>query len=67
MMPLAAICKTCSFQREFIHDYFRLDKSEANSQLERIRAAVAKWRDVAKRLGISRREQEDMSVCFARV
>jgi serine/threonine-protein kinase HipA len=48
-------------------DYFRLDKGGANSQLERIRAAVAKWRDVAKRLGISRREQEDMAVCFTRV
>ena len=45
-------------------DYFRLSKKEANVQLERIRSAVAKWRDVAVRLGIPRREQEEMSVCF---
>ena len=45
-------------------EYFRLGKEEANVQLERIRAAVAKWRDVAMRLGIPRREQEEMSVCF---
>ena len=47
-------------------DYFRLDKTEAEANLTRIRCAVAKWRDVAVRLGISRREQEDMAVCFAR-
>ena len=44
----------------------RLGKVEANVQLERIRAAVAKWRDVAVRLGVPRREQEYMSMCFAR-
>ena len=32
----------------------------------RIRSAVAKWRDVAVRLGILRREQEEMAVCFTR-
>jgi serine/threonine-protein kinase HipA len=47
-------------------EYFRLGKVEANVQLERIRAAVAKWRDVAVRLGVPRREQEYMSMCFAR-
>ena len=40
---------------------------EANAQLERIRAAVANWRDVAVRLGVPRREQEYMSMCFTRV
>ena len=45
-------------------DYFRLDKAEAEATLSRIRSAVAKWRDVAARIGISRREQEEMSVCF---
>ena len=45
-------------------DYFRLSKKEANVQLERIRSAVAKWRDVAVRLGIPRREQEEMAACF---
>jgi len=49
-----------------VAEYFRLGKDEANVQLERIRSAVVKWRDVAARLGISRREQEEMSVCFAR-
>ena len=44
----------------------RLGTLDANSQLERIRSAVAKWRDVAVRLGIPRREQEEMSVCFTR-
>ena len=47
-------------------EYFRLGKEEANAQLERIRSAVAKWRNVAVRLGIPRREQEEMSVCFTR-
>ena len=47
-------------------EYFRLGKEEANVQLKRIRSAVAKWRDVAVRLGISRREQEEMSECFVR-
>jgi len=45
-------------------EYFRLDKTEAEATLSRIRSAVSKWRDVAVRIGISRREQEEMSVCF---
>ena len=48
-------------------EYFRLDKTEAEASLSCIRSAVAKWRDVAVRLGIPRREQEEMSVCFSRV
>lgn len=47
-------------------EYFRLDRPEAEARLSRIRSAVAKWRDVATRLGIRRREQEEMSVCFRR-
>lgn len=47
-------------------EYFRLTKAEAEATLLRIRSATAKWRDVASRLGISRREQEEMSVCFMR-
>ncbi len=45
-------------------EYFRLGKAEAEAILSRVRSAVAKWRDVAVRLGISRREQEEMAVCF---
>jgi len=45
-------------------EYFRLGKKEASAQLERIRSTVTKWREGALRLGISRREQEEMSVCF---
>lgn len=45
-------------------EYFRLGKAEAEANLSRIRSAVAKWRDVAVRLGIPRREQEDMALCF---
>lgn len=45
-------------------EYFRLGKKDANAQLERIRSAVDKWRNVAARLGIPRREQEEMSLCF---
>ena len=48
-------------------EYFRLDKTEAEASLSCIRSAVAKWRDVAVRLGIPRREQEQMSVCFSRL
>ena len=47
-------------------EYFRLGRKEANAQIEHIRSAVGKWRDVAVRLGIPRREQEEMSVCFTR-
>ena len=47
-------------------EYFRLDKEEAEAILSRIRSAVAKWRDVAVRLGIPRREQEDMAGCFVK-
>ena len=47
-------------------EYFRLDKTEAEATLARIRSVVAKWRDVAARIGISRREQEERSVCFER-
>ena len=48
-------------------EYFRLDKTEAETALSRIRSAVVKWRDVAVRLGIPRREQAEMAVCFERV
>ncbi|MBO4287947.1 MAG: HipA domain-containing protein [Kiritimatiellae bacterium] len=47
-------------------EYFRLDKTTANGQLEHIRSAVAQWRDIANRLGIPRREQQDMAGCFSR-
>ena len=47
-------------------EYFRLSKAEANAQLSRIRSAVARWRAVAVHLGIPRREQEEMSTCFAK-
>ena len=47
-------------------EFFRLDKAKAEACLSRIRSAVAKWRAVAVRLGISRREQEKMAVCFGR-
>ena len=47
-------------------EYFRLSKAEANDQLSRIRTAVAKWRAIAVHLGIPRREQEEMSACFAK-
>lgn len=47
-------------------EYFRLDKAQAETTLSRMRSAVAKWRDVAVRLGISRRAQEEMAICFER-
>ena len=47
-------------------EYFRLDKAAAEGELKRIRATVAKWRDFASRLGISRHEQEIMAECFRR-
>ncbi len=47
-------------------EYFRLGKRAAETELARIRSAVSNWRGIASRLGISRREQEEMSVCFAR-
>ena len=47
-------------------EYFRLSRPEAEATLSHIRSAVAKWRDAAARIGIPRREQEEMSVCFKR-
>lgn len=47
-------------------EYFRISKRDANKELNGIRSAVAKWRDIATRLGIARREQEEMTVCFSR-
>ena len=47
-------------------DFFRLRRKDAESQLARIRAAVYRWRDVAKHLGIARREQEEMASGFSR-
>lgn len=47
-------------------DCFRVGKADADSQLGRIRSSVSQWRVVAARLGISRREQEEMAACFAR-
>ena len=47
-------------------EYFRLDKAQAETTRSRMRSAVAKWRDVAVRLGISRRAQEEMAICFER-
>ena len=46
-------------------EYFRLDKATAEKQIENMRNTVAKWRTVAMRLGIPRREQEYMSACFS--
>ncbi len=47
-------------------EYFRLDKAAAATNLLRVRHAVARWRDIAVRLGISRHEQEEMAACFVR-
>ncbi len=47
-------------------EYFRLGKAEAEASISRIRSAIANWRNVAVRLGIPRREQEEMSACFSR-
>ena len=47
-------------------DFFRLERKDAEVQLARILAAVRRWRNIAKHLGIARREQEEMASCFAR-
>ena len=47
-------------------EYFRLGQAEAEASISRIRSAIANWRNVAVRLGIPRREQEEMSACFSR-
>lgn len=45
-------------------EYFRLTPDGCDRELRRVRDAVGSWREVAKRLGIARQEQELMAQCF---
>ena len=44
--------------------HFRLKASEADTILTKVRSAVATWKDVATRYGLSRREREDIAAAF---
>lgn len=44
--------------------HFRLKASEADMILTKVRSAVATWKDVATRYGLSQREREDMAAAF---
>ena len=44
--------------------YFRLNLSEMDKIIEEVNFAVKQWRDIANEIGISRAEQELMSVAF---
>lgn len=47
-----------------VADYFRLNEKSATEQFNHIKSAVSEWRTIAAHLGISRREQDDMAICF---
>ncbi len=50
-----------------VADYFRLGNDEAKSVVDEVVGVVARWRDVAGNLGISRGEQEGMAPAFGAV
>jgi serine/threonine-protein kinase HipA len=45
-------------------DFFRLNKPQAQSILDQVRASVATWKEVATQIGISRNEQTRMQPAF---
>ncbi len=47
-----------------VADFFRLDSEKAQSIIDQTQKVVAAWRSVANKYGISRREQEMMSMAF---
>lgn len=47
-----------------VAEYFRLNKAEAEKILNQTRSAIAKWRDVAKALGIGAGEIARMAAAF---
>ncbi len=44
--------------------YYGIAKEEGESIIEQVSASVSKWREIATKYGISRTEQEQMSVAF---
>ena len=47
-----------------VAEYFRVDDEKAKSIVGEVTNAVAKWRDIAGKMGISRGEQEAMATAF---
>jgi serine/threonine-protein kinase HipA len=47
-----------------VRPFFRLSEKAANNIINEIQASVTGWRDIARRLGISNDEQEQMSPAF---
>ncbi|SMD32243.1 serine/threonine-protein kinase HipA [Reichenbachiella faecimaris] len=47
-----------------VHEFFRLDKKEAVRIIERVKNAVVQWREVAKKYGISKTNQEIKAAAF---
>ncbi len=50
-----------------VHEYFRLETSRAKQIIKKVKSSVKNWRDVAKKYGISKSEQELKSMAFLRV
>jgi serine/threonine-protein kinase HipA len=48
-----------------VAEYFRVDKSKAKKIIDQIKDTVSEWRNVAKKLGLSKSEQDKMSQAFA--
>lgn len=47
-----------------VGEYFRLNISEMNLIIGEVKKSVAQWNSIAKAIGISRAEQELMSLAF---
>ena len=47
-----------------VAQYFRVSKTKANRIIKRIKEAVPEWQKIAKRIGISKSEQDRMSNAF---
>jgi serine/threonine-protein kinase HipA len=47
-----------------VAEYFRVDKSTTEKIIKQVKAAISKWRDVAKNIGIPKSEVDRMSQAF---
>ncbi len=50
-----------------VHEYFRLDKTEAEAILQKVKDSVKRWREVASRYGLSKANQEIKAPAFSAI
>lgn len=47
-----------------VAEYFRVDKKQAKKIIDTIKSTVSGWRGLAKKVGVSKAEQDRMSIAF---